>query len=378
MKVYYWTPYMSKVGTIKATINSAISLRKLGYDVKLYKSYREWEGYEDILQKNQIEIIDLGLGKYFHNLSTKGIGYRFSMILISIYSFGKLKENFEQDRPDIVISNLLGYLPLLVRKHSKYKPKIISSIQGKPYFHNFRKILWKYLYAKSDKIITLTEKTKHEMVENLNFPEEKFVVLSNPIIDDSMDELMKSSLKEKQMETKKMIMGIGRMTRQKNFETLIRAFAKVRQQVDCRLVILGEGEEEKRLRELVDELKLTEDVYMPGFVKNPFAFLARTDVFVLSSLWEDAGHALVEAAYCKAPIVSTRCPYGQEEFLEFGKAGELCEIQNADEMAQCILKVLKDNKNQERMKKVQLAYENAMNYHISKHGENLSRVIKAM
>ena len=117
---------------------------------------------------------------------------------------------------------------------------------------------------------------------------------------------------------------------------------------------------------------------MPGFVKNPFAFLARTDVFVLSSLWEDAGHALVEAAYCKAPIVSTRCPYGQEEFLEFGKAGELCEIQNADEMAQCILKVLKDNKNQERMKKVQLAYENALNYHISKHGENLSRVIKAM
>ena len=172
MKVYYWTPYMSKVGTIKATINSAISLRKLGYDVKLYKSYREWEGYEDILQKNQIEIIDLGLGKHFQNLSTKGIGYRFSMILISIYSFGKLKENFEQDRPDIVISNLLGYLPLLVRKHSKYKPKIISSIQGKPCFHNFRKILWKYLYAKSDKIITLTEKTKHEMVENLNFPEE--------------------------------------------------------------------------------------------------------------------------------------------------------------------------------------------------------------
>ena len=233
MKVYYWTPYMEKVGTIKATINSAIALKDLGHDVKIYKTYREWEGYEQVLREHQIEIIDFGLNKIFKNLSTQGVGYRISMILISIFSYGKLKQSYQKEKPDIVISNLLGYLPLLARKHAKYKPKIVCSIQGKPYFHNFRKKLWKALYGDADKIITLTEKTKNDMIEQLKFDENKFVVLPNPIIDESIDRLMTEQVSEDFFkEDKKVILGIGRLTRQKDFSTLLKAFAKAHEDIE--------------------------------------------------------------------------------------------------------------------------------------------------
>lgn len=377
MKVYYWTPYMEKVGTIKATINSAIALKDLGHDVKIYKTYREWEGYEQVLREHQIEIIDFGLNKIFKNLSTQGVGYRISMILISIFSYGKLKQSYQKERPDIVISNLLGYLPLLARKHAKYKPKIVCSIQGKPYFHNFRKKLWKTLYGDADKIITLTEKTKNDMIEQLKFDENKFVVLPNPIIDESIDRLMTEQVNENFFkEDKKVILGIGRLTRQKDFSTLLKAFAKAHEKVKCCLIILGEGEEEKQLTELAHQLKVSEDVYMLGFVRNPFKYLANADVFVLSSLWEDAGHVLVEAAYSKIPIVSTRCPFGQEEFLEYGKAGELCNIGDVQEMSQKIVKVLQDEKSENRVQMVLRAHQNAMKYHITIHGRELEKILK--
>lgn len=379
MKVYYWTPYMEKVGTIKATINSAIALKKRGYDVKIYKTYREWEGYEDILAQNDIEIIDFGLSRKFHNLSTEGVGYRISMIIISIFSFKKLIKSYENDRPDVVIANLLGYLPLLAREKSAYKPKLVSSIQGKPKIHAVRKVLWKWLYAKTDKIITLSESTRAEMLEKLGFPEEKFTLLPNPIIDDSMDVLSNETMEEAFYHSeKKVILGVGRLTRQKDFKTLIRAFAKVREKLDCTLAILGEGEEEKEVKDLCRELGVEEDVYLPGFVKNPYKYMRHSDLFVLSSLWEDAGHVLVEAAYLKIPIVSTRCPHGQEEFLEFGKAGELCAISDVDEMAEKMLAVLTDNKNEARMEKVERAYQNSLVFHINTHGEKLDAILKEL
>lgn len=376
MKIYYWTPYMEKVGTIKATINSAIILKQRGHDVKIYKAYREWEGYEALLAEHGIDIIDFGLSKKVQNLSTQGVGYRISMILISIFSFDKLKKNFEEDKPDIVISNLLGYLPLLAREYASFRPKIVSSIQGKPCFHNVRKVLWKWLYSKSDKIITLTEKTKNEMMESLGFAEERFVVVANPIIDDTIDRLCQEQVEEAVFKNgQKVILGIGRLTRQKDFSTLIKAFAKVRKKIDCCLMILGEGEEMEQLKKLCKELSVEKDVYLPGFVKNPFKYMANANVFVLSSLWEDAGHVLVEAAYTKVPIVSTRCPYGQEEFLEYGKAGELCALSDVEDMSQCIEKVLADAKCKERMEKVERAHENAMKYHITIHGEELEKVL---
>lgn len=369
MKVYYWTPYMGNVGTIKATINSAASLKKLGYEVKIYRIYREWEGYEDLLQQYGIELVDFGLSKRFASLPSKGIGFRISMILLSVLSVGPLRRNWKEEKPDVIIASLLGYLPLVVRRLSKQKPTIINSIQGRPKLHKVRKLLWKLLYAKSDLLITLSEETQKEVIAKLGFPEEKVVRLDNPVIDEQIDRLMEEPIDDIE---KPYILGVGRLTRQKDFATLIRAFAEFgKANQEEKLLILGEGEERETLEALSKELGICDRVILKGFVKNPYKYMHRAEVFVLSSLWEDAGHVMLEAAYVKAPIVSTRCPSGQEEFLDYGEAGELCEVGNAHDMAQCIQNV----KVRENEKKVERAYQKASLYTMERHGRNLDVII---
>lgn len=379
MKIYYWTPYMEQVGTIKATINSAIALSRMGHEVKLYKPYREWEGYEELLKENHIDIIDFHLSEKLPNLSSEGVGYRISMLKISFYAFGLLKKSYEKDKPDVIISSLLGYLPLLVREHAKFRPKIVCSIQGKPKYHSVRKILWNWLYAKADKIITLTESTRHDMLEKLKLSKDKYMVLANPVIDSSMDTLQEEKITDDFYKTEdKIILGVGRLTRQKDFKTLMKAFSIVRDKMSCRLVILGEGEDRKELETYARELGIERDTFLPGFVKNPYKYIAKADVFVLSSLWEDPGHVLMEAAYLKTPIVSTRCPHGPEEFLSYGKAGELCEVGDAEGMAEHIYNVLQAADKTALQQKINLAYENSLQYHMTVHGKKLEEMIETL
>lgn len=370
MKIYYWTPYMGNVGTIKATINSAASLKQLGHDVKIYKIFHEWEGYEQLLSKYGLELIDLGLSKRFKSLPSKKLGFRLSMIVYSIYSFGKLKRNWEEDKPDIILASLLGYLPLLVRKHAKYKPVIVNSIQGRPRLNAIRTLLWKRQYASSDLILTLSDETRQEIIQKIGFAPEKVKRLDNPVVDSEIDRLMEEPLptEEKALEY---ILGVGRLTRQKDFTTLISAFSLLPQKKDLKLIILGEGEEQVQLVQQIQDLNLQNQVILKGFVKNPYQYMKNAKAFVLSSLWEDAGHVMLEAAYTKAPIVSTRCPSGQEEFLDFGEGGELCEIANPSDMAACIQKVL----NRDNDIKIEHAYQKSLLFTMEKHGQKLEQLL---
>lgn len=373
MKIRYWTPYMGNIGTIKATINSAAALKKLGHDVAIYRIYHEWEGYEDVIASCGIDIIDFELSKKFKKLPSFGVGYRFSMILLSIFAFSYLKRDFQREKPDVVIASILGYLPLLVRKFSKQKPKIVNSIQGKPKLHAVRKILWKILYSESDLLITLSDETQKEIAEKLHFPVELVQRVDNAVIDDRIDQMMAETIDEPEKKGA-FLLGVGRLTRQKDFTTLIKAVNIVRRKKEVHLLILGEGEERKKLEQLIEDLDMTEVVELKGFVQNPYKYMHRADVFVLSSLWEDAGHVLLEAAYTRTPIVSTRCPNGQEEFLDYGKAGELCEVGDVKGMADAILKVL----NRENDDKIERAYKKSLSFKQEVHGENLMRAINTL
>jgi glycosyltransferase involved in cell wall biosynthesis len=140
------------------------------------------------------------------------------------------------------------------------------------------------------------------------------------------------------------ILSVGRLTSQKDFCTLIKAFAKVRQTNPSRLLILGDGEDRSALETLVDQLGLREDVSLPGFVANPYPYMTRADVFVLSSRWEGLPGVLIEALYCGAPLVSTDCPSGPREILADGKYGKLVPVGNMDRLAQAIEATLNSKK----------------------------------
>jgi glycosyltransferase involved in cell wall biosynthesis len=136
------------------------------------------------------------------------------------------------------------------------------------------------------------------------------------------------------------VLGVGRLAAQKDFPTLIEAFAHVRSQRRARLLILGEGEKWSELNDLARSLGLAADVSLPGYVDNPFAYMRRCSAFVLSSAWEGLPTALIEAMACGAAVISTDCPSGPAEILAVGRYGQLVPVGDADAMAAAILTTL--------------------------------------
>lgn len=137
------------------------------------------------------------------------------------------------------------------------------------------------------------------------------------------------------------IIAIGRLTEAKDYSTLLHAFAQVRLRIHARLLILGEGEQRNDLEALAQSLGLgADELSMPGFVKNPFAYLAHADLFVLSSRWEGLPSVLIEAMACGTPVVSTDCPSGPREILEGGRWGSLVPVGDIDALAHAIKTVL--------------------------------------
>ncbi|MCX8018578.1 MAG: glycosyltransferase, partial [Rhodocyclaceae bacterium] len=122
------------------------------------------------------------------------------------------------------------------------------------------------------------------------------------------------------------ILGLGELGARKDFATLIRAFARLRARRRARLLILGRGRQRERLLALAAALGVKDDVALPGFVPDPYAYLAHAALFVLSSRWEGLPFALVEALAVGTPAVATDCPSGPREVLADGRYGALVPV----------------------------------------------------
>ena len=135
-------------------------------------------------------------------------------------------------------------------------------------------------------------------------------------------------------------LAVGRLAPQKDFRTLIRAFALVHSRMPARLMILGEGEERARLERLIAEYGLQQDVQLPGFVSNPYPYIAAASGVVLSSRYEGAPSVLVEALALGTPVVSTDCPSGPGEILEGGRWGRLIPVGDVAALADGMMEIL--------------------------------------
>lgn len=132
------------------------------------------------------------------------------------------------------------------------------------------------------------------------------------------------------------LIAVGNLKPAKDFSTLLRAFEELRQRRRARLIILGEGDERNRLRSLVKKLGIEDTVAMPGFVHNPWAWMAKSDLFVLSSRWEGFPMVLAEALAVGVPVVATDCPSGPREILEDGRYGTLVPVGDAPALARAM------------------------------------------
>jgi len=191
------------------------------------------------------------------------------------------------------------------------------------------------LYPRLDRIVAVSQGVADDTARIARIPREAISVIRNPVITPDLLAQATQPCPHSWLTpgAPPVILGLGRLQRQKDFPTLIRAFALVRRSRPCRLVILGEGSGRAALCALVDDLGLGEDVDLVGFQPNPYPFLARAALFVLSSAWEGSPNALTEAMALGTPVVSTDCPSGPRELLDGGRFGPLVPVGDAPALA---------------------------------------------
>jgi glycosyltransferase involved in cell wall biosynthesis len=146
------------------------------------------------------------------------------------------------------------------------------------------------------------------------------------------------------------VVAVGRLVNQKGFSYLLEAVKLVNTKLSVRLFIIGDGELKQKLKKQTEELGIKDKVDFLGVKNNPFAYMARCDLFVLSSLYEGLPNVLIEAMALGLPVISTNCPYGPSEIIEDGRNGVLIPVGNPQAISAAVLRVLGDEQLRERLK----------------------------
>ncbi len=200
-------------------------------------------------------------------------------------------------------------------------------------------------YPWADEIVAVSHGVADDLAKIIKAPRKQIRVIYNPVIPPDIWQKSQAPVTHPWFNPGELpvILGVGRLTEQKDFPTLIRAFAQVQKVRPSRLMILGVGSERSNLDALIQQLGLENDAVILGFQENPYAYMARCAVFALSSAWEGFGNVIVEALAVGTPVVACDCPSGPAEILAGGKYGALVPVGNSSALANSILNVLSGN-----------------------------------
>ncbi len=210
----------------------------------------------------------------------------------------------------------------------------------------FRYLPSRLLYPNCDRIIAVSKGVAQDISRITKIPLKDICVLPNPVVDNGIKEMAEEEVEDPWFLNKKypLILGAGRLTEQKDFETGIKAIKLVKEKgLKVRYVILGDGEKRKELQILIESLGLKDNVRILGFKNNPYKYMKRSDLFLLSSKWEGLPNALIEAMSLGVPVVSTDCPSGPWEILKGGTIAPLVKVGDPIAMAEAIVNTLKSN-----------------------------------
>lgn len=208
----------------------------------------------------------------------------------------------------------------------------------------FLPVLMRLLYKRPNRIVAPSRGVADELVTNLGVQRDQIAIIYNPIVNDELFQKANEQIDHPwfRPDAPPVILGAGRLTKQKDFQTLIRAFSIVRKSREVHLMILGEGEDQSELRQLAQQLGIAKDLSLPGFADNPYKYMRAARVFVLSSIFEGFGNVVVEAMACGTPVVCTNCRSGPSEILEDGRWGRLTTVGDISALAEAISSTLND------------------------------------
>ena len=215
------------------------------------------------------------------------------------------------------------------------------------------------LYPYADNLITISKGSADDLADYTGFPRERIEVVPAPVIQESLlsESRPRPSHPWFQSGEPPVILGVGKLAPGKDYATLVRAFARVRKSMNCRLVIIGKGKQEAELYALAKSLGVRQDVDLPGFQPNPYDFMAHAALFVHTSLLEGLGFVIIEALATGTPVVATDCPSGPREILRDGKYGFLVPVQDPEKLAEAMLATLESPHPAEFLKEAARHYE---------------------
>jgi len=272
-----------------------------------------------------------------------------------ILSLPRLMQYLQTTRPVAIISGLTpaNLVAVSARRFLRLRTvKVIIRVEVSvgiqesttPFKARLRPFVYRLFYPWADYIVAISQGVERELLD-LGLSSRKIRQIYNPVNISEIEERAKESVEHpwfKQGEPP-ILLGVGRLHKQKDFDTLVRAFALVNKERDVRLVILGDGEERTRLERLIQELGLEGRVSLLGFVENPFKYMARARLFVLSSRYEGFSRVVAEALSLGIHVVSTDCPHGPREILEDGRCGILVPVGDVNGLANAVLEALDRN-----------------------------------
>ena len=372
-KIYYWSPSLVNIATNKAVINSSYSVSKYNqyYKPSIINFFGEFSKFKKELKEKNIDTIDCFNPKFINFFPKYGkINSRFSFLLIFLLSFFPLKKILKKNKPDYLIIHLITSLPLILLIFFKFKTQFVLRISGLPKMNFFRKLLWKTAFKKIHKVTCPTKNTLSYIKSLKIISDDKLGLLYDPII--NVSEINK---KKKQFvyNNKEYFLAVGRLTYQKNFMFLCKAFKKIiSKNKKIKLFIAGDGEDKEKILHYINDNNLNQNIILLGHVENIFPYFVNAKAFILSSLWEDPGFVLVEAAFLRTLILSSNSRPGPKELIKNNFNGVVYQQGDINDF-QLNFEKIQNLQNKKKMKKNGL--KNIKKFTIFNHYQQLSNLI---
>ena len=336
MKLAFFIPDLRGGGAQRMIINMANEFARRGHEVDLLLANKTGT-YEDLIGEG-VRVIDFAKKR-------------------TVMALPVLRRYLRSNQPDIALSALThANITLLMAKiiTSQLKTKFIVSernyfsIRNKSKGNKVFPALIKLLYPHADSIVGISKGVAQDLEKILKLKSGHIQWIHNPVVTPELIDETASTMTEKREIP--LIVTSGRLVEQKDYPTLLKAFAELLEEKQAHLMILGQGELAEQTKQLTQDLGINEHVTFKGFLDKPLQEMAKADLFVLSSRWEGFGNVVVEALLCGLPVVSTDCPAGPAEILDDGKYGALVPVNDPAALAKAMAEKLEQPHDLETQK----------------------------